>query len=203
MDGHCSYLIRTQPVRQIVLAATTFNPTTPPRPRPSHSPKVNATTQNALGWWARRRTPNDGDYPAHSSTQRSSNAPTARPQGQQRSEASSQTSSPEAQRGSGTATRPAAPHRFSASPPPRNHNTDVDHTQRSHDEVQARSNSTRHPVGKRPRTRRLHDGRWQHDHDPGRQGRRRRQLHDRRRPQGCHQPVVLSLIHISEPTRPY
>jgi len=25
--------------------------------------------------------PNDGDYPAHSSTQRSSNAPTARPQG--------------------------------------------------------------------------------------------------------------------------
>ena len=39
---------------------------------------------------------------------RSSNAPTARPPGRQRSEASSQMSSPEAQRGSGTATRPAA-----------------------------------------------------------------------------------------------
>ncbi len=65
--------------------------------------------------------PNDGDYPAHSSTQRSSNAPTARPQGQQRSEASSQTSSPEAQRGSGTATRPAAPPpllRIAAAPQP-------------------------------------------------------------------------------------
>ena len=120
-SAHNQPALTPQPVRQIVLTATRFNPTTPPQPRPSHCPKVNATTQNALGWWARRRTPNDGDYPAHSSTQRSSNAPTARPQGQQRSEASSQTSSPEAQRGSGTATRPAAPPpllRIAAAPQP-------------------------------------------------------------------------------------
>ena len=131
MDGHCSYLIRTQPVRQIVLTATTFNPTTPPRPRPSHSPKVNATTQNALGWWARRRTPTTGTT-RHTAVPNA--AATHQPPGRKASNAPKHRRRRAApKRSGGVAPQPGQPHphRFSASPPRRNPNTDVDHTQRS------------------------------------------------------------------------
>lgn len=100
------------------------SPRTPHNPAPASSvtlPKSERHHSKCLRMVGAPTYPNDGDYPAHSSTQRSSNAPTARPQGQQRSEASSQTSSPEAQRGSGTATRPAAPPpllRIAAAPQP-------------------------------------------------------------------------------------
>lgn len=102
----------------------TTSPRTPQNPAPASSvtlPKSERRHSKCLRMVGAPTYPNDGDYPAHSSTQRSSNAPTARPQGQQRSEASSQTSSPEAQRGSGTATRPAAPPpllRIAAAPQP-------------------------------------------------------------------------------------
>ena len=104
--------------------SATTSPRTPRNPAPASSVTLSKSERHhskCLRMVGAPTYPNDGDYPAHSSTQRSSKAPTARPQGQQRSEASSQTSSSEAQRGSGTATRPAAPPpllRIAAAPQP-------------------------------------------------------------------------------------
>ena len=92
MEGGGSCAPRTELVRQISPQPASTCPETPPRPRPKQSQKVNATTQNALGWWARRRAPKDGNA-------RHTAAPHTRHRGsgQRRSTATPRTAAPRRQ----------------------------------------------------------------------------------------------------------
>ena len=57
------------------------HPKNPPRPRQKQAQKVNATTKNGLGWWARRRTPMTGTTgtPQYPTQQQHTNQQAARP----------------------------------------------------------------------------------------------------------------------------